>query len=224
MLPNFREVLDLNELKKSLSICKDDALSFIVWKNNSEIRLTLDATLSNFFIAKTILAIIQVDNTFKLDLNETVYLYQENLKLLFKGNIVKKDKKTFNLQLESKIFFEEKRNITRFVFEKILFEGFFEVTNEYLDKKKKFKAEIKDVSTIGYSFYITANRGGLFRVGSIITLGGIEKISFPSPLIGTIKHITPNKDSFGQSQFLVGVELDSVSSVLSDVFSEMNSN
>jgi hypothetical protein len=222
MLPNFREVIDLSELKKSLSVCKDEGLSFIVWKNDSNIRLTLDATLKNFFISKAILAVIQVDDTFNLNLNETVYLYQENLKLLFKGNIVKKDKKSFNLQLESKLFLEEKRNITRFVFDKLLFEGYFEVKNEYLEKTKKFKAEIKDVSTIGYSFYISANRGGLFSIGSIITLGKIENISFPNPLKGIIRHITPNKDSFGQTQFLVGVELDKESGLLSDVFAQMN--
>jgi hypothetical protein len=222
MFPNLREVLDINEVKNSLAICKDEALSFIVWRNNSNTRLTLEAIVTNFFISKNVLAVLEVDDTSNLDLNETVYIYQENLKLLFKGVLVKKDKKTFNLQLESKLFLEEKRKISRFVFEKILFDGYFEVFNELLDKTKKFKAEIKNISNTGYSYIISANRGNLFSVDSQIKLTQIEKVSFPEPLEGTIKHISPKKDNFGQTELHIGVLFDIESEILNEVFSQMN--
>jgi hypothetical protein len=223
MFPNLREVNDLNEVQSALSVCKDEVLSFIVWKNSSNDRLTLKATLNNFFITKNTLAILDVENTSNLSLDETIYIYQEKLNFLFKGIVVKKDKKSFSLQLESKLFLKEKRDIKRFVFDRILFDGFFEVLNELVDKNKKFKAEIHNVSTSGYCFSVAANRGGLFSIGSMILLSKIEKVEFPQSFEGTVKHITPRKDSFGQTDLYVGVQFNKESQIIKDVLAYLGS-
>ncbi len=224
MFPNLREVLDISEVKNALDTCKSEALSLVIWKNESNTRLKQNSILIDYFHNNiNTLAMLSFEDTSFIIKNEIIYLYQSDLKFLFKGIVVKIDKTSITLRLESKLFLEEKRINKRFIFKQVIFTAELEIHNTQKELNKKFIAQINNVSKAGYCFSVTAGRGSLFGIDTKINFTKLDKVLFPVPILGVVRHITPQKDDFGQTQLRVGVKFIKESELFNDVFEELSS-
>lgn len=219
MLNNLRELRDLKKIKTVLNDCKKFSYPFMLWQNVNKKRIQALGKIIQTNYKDNIFVELESDFAKNINAHEIVFLFQEKLNLVFKGFIKSISDNSFILQLEPKLFLEEKRDNPRFDFLKLQFFAHMEI--EYKGSKKKLSLQLENISQCGMCICANLKRKDLLKKDSKINLIGIESIQFPMIIQGKIVHITISKNDLGQAKLFIGVSFDKKSPIIQEVITSI---
>jgi len=205
MLPEFRIVNKIAEVTNALARCESEGYELLLWQNINDKRVQTTCSIHHYSKNNNLKIELVLAASVKFDNSKDFFLYQEDLKFLFKGSFSIETKSKLILDLDNKLYLKENRESTRFIFENVS----FEVTLDYIDqstqKKKTFKAELVDISDSGFSFIVPASRSTSIYENMQISLRCLESIKFSKPIIGNIRYNIASKVKFGVTDIKYGV-------------------
>ena len=205
MLPKFRQINSAQETLNALNLCIAESHKFCVWQSIDDKKSLCQAVVISVTQSTPFVIEIRFDKGFKLDLSKEIFLFQDKLSFLFKGKIYNQAKNSISIAVESKYYLKEKRGSSRFKFENVSFDVFFDYIEQSTRLKKSFRAELVDISETGLCFTVPAHKGVLFYEEMVLCFKALESIKFHKPIMGSIVYLKSSKTKFGQTDLKFGV-------------------
>lgn len=222
MFPSLREITDQKNVKNTLTSCAQEQTPFFIWIKEGEERIKSEAVLSDVQFSKVIIGVFKDTSLTDKYVNTDVFLYHEDKKILFKGRIQSVTEGDLSIEIDPKIFLQEKRNRGRFYFKKI--DVVVKVQVEGVNSDKNFYANLSDISEEGMCFEVLESKGFEFDIKSQVKLINIEGIKFPEKISGAIAHLTTFKDTAGENLQKVGVAFEESNPIIGEVMLVMGNN
>lgn len=222
MFPNLREITDQKNVKNTLMSCAQEKTPFFIWIKEDDDRIKSEAVLSEISFEDKIIGSFK-DTSLNADkVNIDVFLYHEDKKILFKGKITGASDGNLTIEIDPKIFLQEKRKRGRFYFKKI--DVVVKLQVQGINDGKSFFTNLSDISEEGMCFEVLQSKGYEFDIKSQVKLINIEGIKFPEKILGKIVHLTQFKDPAGEKLQKVGVAFDESNPIIGEVMLVMGNS
>ena len=207
MLENLREASSIEEVLSVLDHCSKKKLGFTLWQTIKGQRVQSICNIVFFTDRNPCNIVVEIEDQVKYLKEDIIYLYQEELKFLFKGKINSIKANRISITSSGELYLKEKRETPRIVFDDISFvlKVHYEDRNSF---QKSFEADLLDLSEKGACFCIPAQRGSMVFEGMELNLFALESIEFQNEIKAKISYIKPFKTKFGQTDLRIGVEFE----------------
>lgn len=208
---DLRESKNSKELVKYISQAIANKNDFLLWQNIEGQKVVSKGQIIKHSLEHNQIKIeVLVEHTQNVQTSLKLFIFNAESKILIKTKIKKISSHKIRLIVVDKFYLAEQRLIKRYNLQQKMYFADIERTIEQQQKQKRERVQLKDISDIGFGFYITSNRAIFFQPNSAISFNSIGGIPLPSPIKGIIKHITPveAKHDLNNKLLLVGVKFN----------------
>jgi c-di-GMP-binding flagellar brake protein YcgR len=199
--PNYNEIIEIFQTIKSQNS------TLMMWQNKIYERVKTEVYISRIdTINKTITTKPTTQDNFKFSKSFTIYLYRDDISLLFKTTNNSISNNTIILNIPSDIRLLEKRKYPRIKLTKDKNVATIQKTQGYKKQQKNYKFQIIDVSRTGIALIVYSHELSLFNKSSEVILNQINDNYLDEPITGSVAYFKKIKSKVtGSNIFRVGI-------------------
>ncbi len=222
ILGDFRPAGSLKEFYDELEIIKKNKSRVLVWqKVNSNKRTTYYGIMKSYLANKIKTSInLEIEDAIKFDKGSEIFIYVEELGLLFKGQYDSFVNNSLKIVAEDKVLLKEKRENQRMVFNytkvlvDILLEGKIPFNN----------VKLKDITELGIGLICNEKLMKGLKKGMGVEITSINSVQLPQTISGEIVHRSkPSKHNrIASGHYQIGVLYQKPSKLIKKVMDTLS--
>lgn len=215
MQDEFRLAGNIEEFLNQLESLKGHSKNLLIWQSSKQKKSKLKASFKSVETqTDRMIVSIVLEDIISFIQKDPIFIYDEKLGLLFKGQYEFCVNKNLKLAVDDKVYLKEKRKHTRHAFHYTKVEGHLNYQGINIGNLL-----IKDINELGAGVIASKTITDKLKVGLEVALTHIHVVELPRPITAKIVHITPYKKvrGLGKDAFLLGIKFTKKSKLIDKV-------